>query len=177
MEFESSEHLIRRSSEVEADHSTNRKETVLVQSTNSVEGTLDPVPSYADGVRVILLLLDKHRVDIEKALCYAKNSHTYDDLCEKVITGKLLFMPLARSIMLCEVTQLPNFKVFHCFIAAGDLDELLTVGTTQLGVAAKAHGCKYISICGRRGWEPHLKKQGWDAPLTVMYKEVTYEPE
>lgn len=140
---------------------------------NGEEISSDFLPTYADGVRVVLDKLDEHRVDIEKALCYGRNCYTYDDVCKKTIEGEYIFIPLPKSVMLCEVAVLPNYKMFHCFIAAGDLDELLTAGTTQLGEGAKAYGCECISITGRRGWERHLKKQGWTAPLTTMYKEVT----
>ena len=166
--------LMMGSSGADAGQSATRKENALVSSSQQ-EGASDPAPSYADGVRAVLDILDKHRVDIEKALCYGRNSHTYNDVCKKVIEGELIFIPLADSVMLCEVSHLPQFSTFHCFVAAGDLDELLTEGTTQLGIAAQAYGCKHISMAGRRGWEPVLKKQGWVAPLTGMYKEVTHE--
>ena len=151
----------------------NLDKSTLSFGTGGDEPSSSPTHSYADGVRMVLDILDKHRVDIEKALWYGKHSHTYNDICEKVITGKLIFIPLPNSVMICEVSTQPQHKTFHCFIAAGDLDELSTVGTKQLEDAAIAYECRYISVVGRRGWERTLKKQGWDAPLVVMYKEVT----
>lgn len=131
-----------------------------------------PPPTYTDGVRAVIDILDKFKVDICAALEYGNNSHTYDDLCEKVVTGKLIFMPLPNSVMICEVVQHPQHKTYHCFVAAGDLEELLTLGTSQLRLAARAHMCKHLSVVGRMGWKKKLEEQGWENPLVVMYKEV-----
>lgn len=184
---ETLEHLMRGSSVTETDSPFIKRKEESPACCNADIGVTDESaigkgdevslssPTYNDGLRIVLDTLDKHKLDIEKALCYARNSMSYNHVCEKVVTGKLIFIPLPNSIMLCEVCVMPNYRLFHCFVAAGDLDELLSIGHVELNNVAASYDCKYISMTGRRGWERPLNKLGWESPLVTMYKEVENE--
>lgn len=127
--------------------------------------------SLTDKVRATLDNLDKFRVDIENSLMYANESHTFDDVVGMVLTGQLNFIPLQRSLLLTEVHTYPRHKNLHTFIAAGDLEELMSYQPKLLELA-RALDCKHLSLTGRRGWERPLKELGWKLQYITLYKEV-----
>lgn len=124
-----------------------------------------------DKVRSCLDNLEKFRLDIEAALSYSNYSHTFDDIVGMVLTEQVAFFPMEKSFLITEFHVMPQYKTYHVFLAGGDLDE---IKATQpwLEETAKANGCKYLSLTGRRGWERSLKDQGWRLQYITLYKEV-----
>lgn len=116
--------------------------------------------------------LEKYRVDIEKALWYGQNSHTFDDFVGKVLRNEVHFYPLGSAFVAMEIIQQPQYNVYHTFLAGGDMQPILDCHPWMLE-NAKQLGCKYVSICGRHGWERVLKDYGWKKQYTVLRKEVT----
>ena len=116
----------------------------------------------------------KFRVDIEAALSYGSNSHTFDNIVSLVLLGRVQFIPLEKSFLITEVHTMPNYKTYHVFLAGGDLEELMAYQPQLEANAAKAN-CKYLSLTGRRGWEKPLKTQGWSLKYVTLYKEIDDE--
>jgi len=114
----------------------------------------------------------KYRVDIEAALAYANNSHTFDNIVDMVVTGAAHFYPLENSCVLMEIQTFPNHKVYHVFLAGGDKEEILGVHPWMME-NAKTLGCKYVSVCGRLGWVKELKRHGWKYQYAILSKEVS----
>lgn len=113
----------------------------------------------------------KHRLDIEKALCYGRNSHNFEHVVDEVMKGRLHFYPLENSFIIMEVHVYPNYSVYHGFLAGGDLEEILNAHP-MIMANAKQLGCVALSISGRRGWEKAMKAYGWKHDLSYMYKEL-----
>lgn len=115
--------------------------------------------------------LKKHRVDIEKALSYGGNSHSFDHIVGQVLQGRLHFYPLPNSFIIMEVINSPNFSVYHAFLAGGNLEEITDFQET-LVKNAKQLECKALSMSGRRGWEKALKPLGWQHKLSHLVLEL-----
>ena len=125
----------------------------------------------AEKVMELMQSLLKYRLDIESALNYANNSHSFDNIVDMVVTGAVHFYPLENSYVLMEVQTFPNHKVYHVFLAGGEKEEILDVHPWMLE-NAKVLGCKYVTICGRLGWVKELKKRGWIYQYAILSKEV-----
>ena len=115
--------------------------------------------------------LKKFRGFIEDALGHADHSHSFDHICERVIRGDLLMYPLPHAVLLCEISEAPNFKTFHVYLGGGDLEEMLDA-QSMIEADAKLFGCKYVSMTGRLGWKPHFEKRGWKHRLSIYKKEL-----
>jgi len=113
----------------------------------------------------------KYRLDIENALMYARNSHSFDDIVDLVVTGRVHFYPLDHSFVLMEVQNYPQHKVYHVFLAGGQMPEIIKTHTKLLE-NARSLDCKYVSICGRKGWERALSAEGWTHQYSVLMKET-----
>jgi hypothetical protein len=112
------------------------------------------------------------QLDIQAALSYAHDSHTFDDIVDMVLTGRLHFYKASEeAFIIMEVQRYPQHNVYHCFLAGGDLEDILETHPV-LELNAKKLDCIYTSVAGRRGWERVLKKRGWEYGLTIMYREV-----
>ncbi len=128
---------------------------------------IDPL----DRLIEITTNLKRFRTEIEQALAYADNSHSFDRICERVISGDLLMYVLDNAVLLCEVSVAPNFKTFHVYLGGGDLEEMLAA-QGMIEEDAILFDCKYVSMTGRIGWKPHFEKRGWKHTLSIYKKEL-----
>jgi len=113
----------------------------------------------------------KYRIDIEASLVYADNSHTFDDVSNMVVSGRLHLYPLANSFVIMERQQYPQHAVYHCFLAGGDKYEI-EAAEPMILANAKALKCKHMTIVGRGGWVRELRHNGWKHKYSVLSKEV-----
>ncbi len=116
--------------------------------------------------------LKKFRVDIERALCYGRNSHTFNQVCALVIQGQLDVHVLEGAVIIAEVISYPEYKVYHVFIAAGELQPIIEAQRGYLIREAQKRGAKRLSFAGRKGWKKALENEGWSNDLILMSKEV-----
>lgn len=136
-----------------------------------MEFSLPPREEKIDNLLKLVTDLKKYKLDIEKALEYGGNSHSFDDIVGQVLQGRLHFYPLENSFVIMEVHKYPNFNVYHGFLAGGKLEEIIAFQDTLVG-NAKQLNCKGISISGRRGWEKALKPLGWRHQLSHLVLEI-----
>jgi hypothetical protein len=125
-------------------------------------------------LRATIDALEKFELDIKEALCYGTGSHNFTDVVARVLTGTLDLYVFPNSVIIMEFTKYPNHSVYHGYIAAGDLQEILDAHP-MIEKEARARKCKYLTIAGRKGWERPMKLHGWQHSLSVMQKEVSYE--
>lgn len=125
----------------------------------------------AEKVITLMRAMLKYKLDIEAALNYSNNSHSFDNIVDMVVTGTVHFYELKNSYILMEIQTFPNHKVYHVFLAGGEKEELLDVHPWMLE-NAKTLGCKFVSICGRLGWVKELKQHGWTYQYAILSKEV-----
>lgn len=109
--------------------------------------------------------------NIEQALAHAEFSHTFDDVTLMVLKGQLTFFHFGDCYCLSQITVFPQFTTFHIMVAGGNFENMLEQ-VSMLETLAKAHGCRYLSISGRKGFERALKDHGWEHKFTTMWKGV-----
>lgn len=98
-------------------------------------------------------------------------THTFQNIVEGVERGQFQFWPGERSCMITEVSEYPNRRGVHVFLAGGDLDEILEM-EKSLTIWAKHIKADHLSLAGRKGWVKALKDAGWGHPLTTLIKEI-----
>lgn len=126
-------------------------------------------PASVDTVTETLI---RYRPQIEAALHHAGHSHSFDHIVLGVLQGALHFYPLTdESCALMEVQSYPRFKSYHCFLAAGKLDDLIAA-QDEVAQNGKRLGCDRMSIIGRRGFTRALKDHGWSETHVRMTRPI-----
>jgi hypothetical protein len=126
---------------------------------------------YIDAIQSILDELRRCRLWIEAALEYTGGTHTFDDVCHMVMIGRVKFWPQPESFLITEVLDYPRIKVYHVWLAGGDLQEI--TGTLPAVVAAARDAqCQTVSCAGRQGWTKVLAKLGWKHSHTTLQLSV-----
>jgi len=108
---------------------------------------------------------------LQAALDHAGGTHTLEDVEEGVRNGTLFFWPGHNSAAVTEVIEYPKRRVFHIFLAGGDLEEL-SIMEESATAFAKHLGCQGMSIAGRRGWVKAFKDKGYKEYLTTVIKPL-----
>jgi hypothetical protein len=112
-------------------------------------------------------MIDQYREMIESAMSYGGGTHTFEDVRELVAIGKAQLWPGKTSVGVTEIIQFPRKKTLNCWLAAGDLDELLVMMQCAKEWGA-AQGCDTMTMSGRMGWQRVLNKHGWRPVLVTM---------
>jgi hypothetical protein len=108
---------------------------------------------------------------IEQSLTYTTGTHTFDDVCSMVLTGRLQFYDFDDCFAIMELVTYPQSKDYHCFLAGGSIDGLLQCQDDIIAVAKNA-GCSTVSLTGRKGWERAFKNAGWRSHSTSLFKRI-----
>ena len=124
-----------------------------------------------DRLEDLIKNLRRFQPEIEKALAFADNSHSFDDIAERVLLNSLDMYVLDNSILLCETSVYPNHKAYHVYLGGGDLEEMLDA-QDMIEREARLRDCKYVSMTGRLGWKPHFETRGWKHSLSIYKKEL-----
>lgn len=115
----------------------------------------------------------KARPHIERALEYAKGTHTIDDVAILLGAGHFRIWLGDKCAMLTEVQLFPRMKVLNVFAAGGDMEGLLALEQKVLE-SAKELGCSRITEIGRKGWLKVLP--GANELGTALYRDVELCP-
>lgn len=72
-----------------------------------------------------------------------------------------MLWPGDRAAILTECVIRPEGRFLHCWLAGGDLHELMAL---RPGIEAwgRAMGCEIASIEGRRGWDRIFRPFGYE---------------
>lgn len=131
-------------------------------------------PSVLDSCEQLIRYLKKWRPVIEESLEYALQSHTFDDVCRLVMMGHMQFFNFDNAFAIMEYKEYPRQKAYHCFLAGGDLQEVLACQYAIIEVARRA-GCDIVSLSGRKGWERAFRNSGWEPLCTTLFKRIDQE--
>lgn len=106
-----------------------------------------------------------------EALELAGEGHTITDLEQALQTGDALLWTGVNGALVTLLYESPRGRSVHVWLGTGDLNELLQM---EPGVSAwaRARGCKYATINGRKGWSRVFKPLGFkmiDGELTKFY--------
>ena len=122
----------------------------------------------------LIRVLRKFELDIRKALGYGGGVYTYEHVAASCLAGRYDTFILPNSVIIAELMEYPTQKVYHQFVACGDLDELIEAQNGILIREAKLRGAKALTLAGRRGWLKALEPHGWESDLVFMRKELNY---
>lgn len=119
----------------------------------------------------LLVRLEQWEDTINEALAHGRHTHTFDDVVSMVLQNRVLFFPFDKAFVIMEKVDYPRFSVFHCFLAGGELKEVLAA-QDEMEIVGRKLGCKYLSIAGRLGWQRTLRDLGWQHVCTTMYRPI-----
>lgn len=88
---------------------------------------------------------------IDAALTYDP-THSLEDVKQAVVTGRVTFWPGKACAIVTEVSEWPQMKTGHIWLAGGDMDEMRDVFQAKIEAHFRAEGCALSVISGRRGW-------------------------
>ena len=115
--------------------------------------------------------LERCRPWIESALALSGGTHLFQDVVECVKLGTMQFWNAPKGCMVTEILNYPRKKVFHIFLAGGDLNQIKDFSDSAIHFA-KLNGCTAMSLAGRRGWVKALADLGWEEKFTTMSVEI-----
>jgi hypothetical protein len=114
-----------------------------------------------------------YQKQIEAALAYSGDTHTYADVMRMVDEGRLQLWPGVNSVVVTEIIEYPQKKTLHFFIAGGNIAELEAMYPLIIEWGL-IQGCNAASLVGRPGWTRSFlsRKEGWHDGLVVMQKDL-----
>lgn len=116
--------------------------------------------------------LRARRQYVEAALAYTGGTHTYQDVEDMVVQGRLQVWPAPHAAVITEILEHPQQKTLHVFLAAGSMSEIAVMEPIVLEWA-REQGCTQASMLGRKGWgRTFLTKVGWQPSLVLFTKLI-----
>ena len=114
---------------------------------------------------------------IEKVVAEYDPGYATEDLLNDVLKGRKQLWVAATDHIACavitEINNYPQYKVLHApYVAGDDMEQWLPRLLQTLEKFGRAHGCKYVTGCGRRGWVKALSSYGWSEGFTIVRKEL-----
>lgn len=135
------------------------------------EGKTADTANVAGSVIELMRDLLKWQVHIEKAMANVDNQYSFNDIVASILRGERHFYKFDGCAVIMQFEQYPNYSIYHCFVACGDM-QAIKDAEKEINKLAKGFGCKYMAISGRTGWPRALKNDGWKHVISVMYKET-----
>lgn len=116
---------------------------------------------------------DRFIPHLDRALAYAKHSHTVEDVRAAVERGDAQLWPGVQSVIITEIVQMPQWRELRFWLAAGDMTELRAMYPVVEEFGRRT-GCQYCTMTGRDGWARSFltKDEGWTAEATLYMKEL-----
>lgn len=115
-------------------------------------------------------IIEQCRPWIDDALEYSGGTHTFEDVYDRILDGKLQLWPAERGCAVTEIVVYPKKKVLHVFLAGGEMGQIIDMIDSAVAWS-KTQGCTSMTIAGRHGWKRVLEKHGYKAVMTVLEKE------
>lgn len=117
-------------------------------------------------------LLDAYQKQIEEALHYADDSHSFEDIKVSVERGELQFWPGVHSVIITEVVEVPRYTALNLFLAGGRMEELAAM-LPEVEKFAQIVGADRITLNGRKGWtRSFVAERGYSEKSVVMEKKL-----
>jgi hypothetical protein len=114
---------------------------------------------------------DQKIARLKKALHYAGDYHTWEDVVAKLNSGQAQIFDVDEGCAVTEIIQLPRKRYLNCWLVGGRLPAVL-----DLVPAMERHGlannCSDLMAFGRRGWERILPQRGWKITGSTFLKEL-----
>ena len=117
------------------------------------------------------MIPEARRKGLREALRRGGDTHTVEDVLAQIEAGEAQLHTWEDSVIVTEIHDTPRMRVCHFWLAAGKLDEVVSLSRIVLEWA-KRQGCTRATMAGRRGWEMVLQSEGWKAELTLMGRAI-----
>lgn len=93
-------------------------------------------------------------------LAPALEDASWDEVAAALAAGRAQLWPGERSAMVTTLQITPEGPTCHVWLAGGELADLLAMA---VGVEAwaRAQGCAWVTLNGRKGWARALKRRGF----------------
>lgn len=109
---------------------------------------------------------------LKTALDHAGNTHTIQDVAELVLAGQAELWVEGDGLIITEIEEYPQGPVLRCWLAAGDMDDVLSLLPRVYGYG-RWRGCEKVTMLGRKGWKRVLADEGWeDTNLVQMERNI-----
>ena len=112
-------------------------------------------------------IIDANRDHIQAALDHGGNTHTFEDVRDMILAGRLQIWPGPRGCAVTEIIEYPRKKVLHCFLAGGEMDQIIDMIDSAIEWG-KTQGCEGLTLSGRMGWQRVLAKHGFKPVLLTL---------
>lgn len=113
---------------------------------------------------------------LKRALPYTRGAYNIAEIGEGILTGEMQLWCHKHSAVVTEIEVYKTKKICTIFLAAGFLDEVMTI-RPEIEKWAVEMGCSESMIIGRRGWLRTLKGSGYKESAVVLHKELTHVEE
>lgn len=127
--------------------------------------------SLAQKVIKLMEDLEKWRTEIERGMDKTYNAYSFDDIVASIMRQERHFYEFDGCCIIMQLDELPQYRVYTCFLACGSTEAILAA-EPQLTSVAKELGCRYLTISGRAGWARRLKDEGWRHMCSSFCKEI-----
>lgn len=116
-------------------------------------------------------LSEEHLRGIEEALARGGRTHGLQHVLAAAYRGDAQVWIEGPCIIVTEVNDTPLERELHFWIAAGTLDEVISLSNKVMDWG-KSIGCTVASLQGRKGWARVLATEGWDHQLVTMGRRL-----
>lgn len=104
---------------------------------------------------------------IEDALEYSGGTHSFEDVVQGIVSGRMQLWPDLRGCAVTEIVLYPKKSVLHVFLAGGEMQTIINMIDSAI-TWGKAQGCTSMTLAGRHGWSRVLAKYGYKPVMTVL---------
>lgn len=111
--------------------------------------------------------VDRLLTRLKKAIRLAGDTHTLEDVVEAIKSGDMQAFWNTDAIIVTEVCNTPRLVFVNFFLVAGSMDGVLSL-EPQVREWADKNGYTKARACVRPGFEPLLKKMGWQRRQILM---------
>jgi hypothetical protein len=118
-------------------------------------------PEFIYGAKERVEGLLKWRAYIEKALARNDCYLTYTEVCQKVLSGQMLWFQVPDSFVIAELLTAQRGTYCHITIAGGTYTGICRIEKEQLIPLLKVGGVSRISTLGRIGFTKRKLPDGW----------------
>jgi hypothetical protein len=105
------------------------------------------------------------------ALHEAGRTHEIEDVMRALRIGDAQVWVENDSVIITEVLVFPRRSVLRYWLAAGDMDDMLTL-LPKLEAWGRERGVTLAEMVGRRGWLKEAKAHGYTAAATIYRKDI-----
>jgi len=97
---------------------------------------------------------------MEKALRLGGDTHTVEDVVAALEKGEMQGFWTENAMVVTQIVAHPRKKELNVFLAFGDLDGVMSL-QDQIADFGRQHGCSFMVMSGRSGWQKVLPQHGW----------------